>query len=162
MPRQRDGGGAMSAVLEDEGFFCDGRPAGKRSNDQGRMVPMSRAGARQPAVTPERALSRLLLDFLKEFSAVRQKTVSLSKSGRLKLGTSVKVDLLAGSGDETGEDGAVPVPPEPLRVPPFVARLAEAAGPGGPGPLGEPAQLGGEARPAEAARHQGAAQLADV
>ena len=91
------------------------------------MVPMSRAGARQPAVTPERAFSRLLLDFLKEFSAVRQKTVSLSKSGRLKLGTSVKVDLLAGSDNGLGEDGAPPAPPEPLRVPPFVAQLADAA-----------------------------------
>jgi hypothetical protein len=69
---------------------------------------------------PDPTFSRLLLEFLQDFNSVG-KTVLMSRGGRLRIVVHADTGSVSAA-----PDMAMPEPPAPaLRVPPFVAALAE-------------------------------------
>lgn len=79
-------------------------------------TPVRRGRPGVPGNDP--AFARMLLDFLRDFNSVG-KTVLMSRGGRLRI--VVHADPVT----ITPEPAAPEPPPQLLRVPPFVASLAE-------------------------------------
>ena len=118
----------MSALLDDDAFSCDGRPFSTADLPVAKLEALGRPARRHAAPGgAEKAFSRLLLDFLKDFSSVRQRTACLTRSGRARAPIATPVELEEAKAAPGGTGPAEQAAPErAVRVPPFVAQMVDA------------------------------------